>query len=247
MVVSPTLSSLLPLLLAATLLTLSHGLRFRGSSKNNNSNNSDRHVRCYYRRPLPASGTTPARQSDPLFSCKMEVYTSRPRTTWAPWQKQGQHHHTKERLHQNKWAATTLPIDTDDNRALLSNGNLASTMETTAALTAATISETAGPSPEGNSISADGSRQPNLAAYWALLRPHNIPASFGLVAAGALVASHSTTSLLDLKVCWRRWGRGARGEGRFEGEVVCSVGKSKSIRVEVRTDKKSAPATIRLF
>lgn len=41
---------------------------------------------------------------------------------------------------------------------------------------------------------------PNPAAYFAILRPQNIPSSFGLVAAGALVASHSTASLLEGKV-----------------------------------------------
>ena len=47
-------------------------------------------------------------------------------------------------------------------------------------------------------------KSPNLGAYWEILRPHNIPASFGLVAAGALVASHSLSSLLDRKVRWAR-------------------------------------------
>lgn len=43
-------------------------------------------------------------------------------------------------------------------------------------------------------------KSPNLGAYWGILRPQNIPASFGLVAAGALAASHSPSSLLDGKV-----------------------------------------------
>lgn len=41
---------------------------------------------------------------------------------------------------------------------------------------------------------------PHLGAYWDILRPQNIPSSFGLVAAGALVASHSVGSMLDPKV-----------------------------------------------
>lgn len=43
-------------------------------------------------------------------------------------------------------------------------------------------------------------QRPNPKAYWDLLRPHNIPWSFGLVAAGSLVASHNVGSLLDPKV-----------------------------------------------
>lgn len=43
-------------------------------------------------------------------------------------------------------------------------------------------------------------KEPSPGAYWEILRPHNIPFSFGLVAAGALVASHSFSSLLDRKV-----------------------------------------------
>lgn len=50
---------------------------------------------------------------------------------------------------------------------------------------------------------AAGQKQPHLRAYWEILRPHNVPASFGLVAAGALVASHSAAALLELKVCAR--------------------------------------------
>ncbi|CAM9527957.1 unnamed protein product, partial [Hapterophycus canaliculatus] len=41
---------------------------------------------------------------------------------------------------------------------------------------------------------------PHLGAYWNILRPHNIPSSFGLVAAGALVSSHAVEALLDPKV-----------------------------------------------
>lgn len=47
---------------------------------------------------------------------------------------------------------------------------------------------------------ATSPREPNLRAYWTLLRIQNVPSSFGLVAAGALVASHSMQSLLDPKV-----------------------------------------------
>ncbi|CAN0165033.1 unnamed protein product [Ectocarpus sp. 12 AP-2014] len=43
-------------------------------------------------------------------------------------------------------------------------------------------------------------KSPNLSAYWEILRPNNIPASFGLVAAGALVASHTAVALLEPKV-----------------------------------------------
>ena len=65
------------------------------------------------------------------------------------------------------------------------------------------------PVPNSVDISLDGSdgvveKSPNLGAYWGILRPHNIPASFGLVAAGALVASHSPSSLMDVKVRWAR-------------------------------------------
>ena len=55
-------------------------------------------------------------------------------------------------------------------------------------------------SAEGSDQDQDEKKPPNLGAYWEILRPHNIPASFGLVAAGALVASHSPSSLLDGKV-----------------------------------------------
>lgn len=48
-------------------------------------------------------------------------------------------------------------------------------------------------------------RRPNAKAYFSLLRPHNIAPSFGLVAAGALVASHSFSSLLDVKVRFSRY------------------------------------------
>ncbi|CAM9993566.1 unnamed protein product [Discosporangium mesarthrocarpum] len=41
---------------------------------------------------------------------------------------------------------------------------------------------------------------PNIGAYISLLRPQNIPASFGLVAAGALVSSHGAAALMDPKV-----------------------------------------------
>lgn len=63
------------------------------------------------------------------------------------------------------------------------------------------------PVPNSVDISLDGSdgvveNSPNLGAYLGILRPHNIPASFGLVAAGALVASHSPSSLMDVKVRW---------------------------------------------
>lgn len=44
------------------------------------------------------------------------------------------------------------------------------------------------------------SSSPRLGAYWDILRPQNIPSSFGLVAAGALVASHTVGSMLDPKV-----------------------------------------------
>lgn len=52
-------------------------------------------------------------------------------------------------------------------------------------------------------LSEKGKKRRHAKAYWSLLRPSNIPASFGLVAAGALVASHSVASLLDAKVCYR--------------------------------------------
>jgi len=41
---------------------------------------------------------------------------------------------------------------------------------------------------------------PHAGAYWQILRPHNIPLSFGLVAAGALVASHAPDVVLNPKV-----------------------------------------------
>lgn len=44
-------------------------------------------------------------------------------------------------------------------------------------------------------------RSPHLGAYWDILRPQNIPPSFGLVAAGALVASHTVGTMLDPQVC----------------------------------------------
>lgn len=47
-------------------------------------------------------------------------------------------------------------------------------------------------------------KPPNLRAYWEILRPNNIPASFGLVAAGALVASHTAVALFEPKVCSNR-------------------------------------------
>lgn len=47
-------------------------------------------------------------------------------------------------------------------------------------------------------------KPPNLSAYWEILRPNNIPASFGLVAAGALVASHTAVALFEPKVCSNR-------------------------------------------
>ncbi|CAN0177624.1 unnamed protein product, partial [Laminaria digitata] len=63
------------------------------------------------------------------------------------------------------------------------------------------------PVPKSVDLTSDGSdgvveisKSPNLGAYWGILRPQNIPASFGLVAAGALVASHNPSSLLGGKV-----------------------------------------------
>lgn len=50
-------------------------------------------------------------------------------------------------------------------------------------------------------------RNPNVKAYINLLRPQNIPSSFGLVAAGALVASHRIGVLFDYKVRNRSGGR----------------------------------------
>lgn len=41
---------------------------------------------------------------------------------------------------------------------------------------------------------------PHPGAYWQILRPQNIPLSFGLVAAGALVASHAPGVILNPKV-----------------------------------------------
>ena len=52
----------------------------------------------------------------------------------------------------------------------------------------------------GNRGSTSKNKTPNLAAYWDMLRPHNVPASFGLVAAGALAASHRIATILDPKV-----------------------------------------------
>lgn len=71
--------------------------------------------------------------------------------------------------------------------------------------TTSTSTVPAVPVPKSVDLTTDGSdgvveKSPNLRAYWSILRPHNIPASFGLVAAGALVASHSPSSLLDSKV-----------------------------------------------
>lgn len=51
--------------------------------------------------------------------------------------------------------------------------------------------------------SSTSTKSPHLSAYWDILRPQNIPSSFGLVAAGALVASHTVGSILDPKVCER--------------------------------------------
>lgn len=55
-------------------------------------------------------------------------------------------------------------------------------------------------SESNNNSSRVQKKSPNLRAYWDILRPHNIPSSFGLVATGALVASHGVGALLDRKV-----------------------------------------------
>lgn len=55
------------------------------------------------------------------------------------------------------------------------------------------------PPPAAGTV-AGTTRSPHLGAYWDIMRPHNIPSSFGLVAAGALVASHTVGSMLDPKV-----------------------------------------------
>ncbi|CAM9859264.1 unnamed protein product [Ascophyllum nodosum] len=57
----------------------------------------------------------------------------------------------------------------------------------------------------GNRGSTSKNKTPNLAAYWDMLRPHNVPASFGLVAAGALAASHRIATILDPKVLLTAW------------------------------------------
>lgn len=57
------------------------------------------------------------------------------------------------------------------------------------------------PRPSNNKRIVSNTKAPNLGAYWDILRPQNIPASFGLVAAGALAASHTTAAILDPKVC----------------------------------------------
>lgn len=55
--------------------------------------------------------------------------------------------------------------------------------------------------PSNSKRIVSNTKAPNLGAYWDILRPQNIPASFGLVAAGALAASHTTAAVLDPKVC----------------------------------------------
>lgn len=56
------------------------------------------------------------------------------------------------------------------------------------------------PPPSSSIRMVSNTKAPNLRAYWDILRPQNIPASFGLVAAGALAASHTTAAVLDPKV-----------------------------------------------
>lgn len=70
-----------------------------------------------------------------------------------------------------------------------------------------TAPDAAGRIEDGDGDSPPGSGSLNLGAYWDILRPQNIPSSFGLVAAGALVASHSVGSMLDPKVgcTWVGW------------------------------------------